>query len=185
MGHQAHGWQALLHCENGFLAFSGALHIFPTPQARSGYDLERWNATDLWRDAYGDLVDEETVFFAEDAFGEQFCFHHGQIFRFQAETGDLQPVADTLNDWAAIILERPEVETGCDLVRAWAQHGPLGADQRLAPRMPFVLQGAYDLDNLYLADPANSMRFRGNIARQLHDVPDGTPIDIRFTHGPE
>lgn len=180
-GRHAADWSDLLSARNGWLAFDGALHLLPVGVPASGHSVEAWNAPALWREAYGDLITDH-VFFAEDLFGEQFCFHDNQICQFNPETADTEPIADTLSDWAAIILSDPEVLTGLPLAREWAkQHVPVTADQRLVPKMPFVLNGAYELDNLYASDPVPVMRFRGDLARQLKDVPDGTSIQIRVT----
>jgi hypothetical protein len=50
---------------------------------------------------------------------------------------------------------------------------------RLLPKLPFVLGGEYNLDNLYLANSVEGMRFRGSIARQIQNIPDGNKVVLK------
>lgn len=52
---------------------------------------------------------------------------------------------------------------------------------RLVPKTPFVLGGGYNLDNLYALEASESMRYRGSIATQLRDLPDGAAVQLRVT----
>lgn len=36
---------------NGFLAFDGALHVWPISHVDHGYDLTHWNSHTLWRNS--------------------------------------------------------------------------------------------------------------------------------------
>ena len=40
-------------------------------------DIETWNTNTLWRDEFGTAA-KELVFFAEDAFGDQFAISQGK-----------------------------------------------------------------------------------------------------------
>lgn len=74
------------------------------------------------------------------------------------------------------------VLTGYPLGHHWqTQHGALAPGHRLIPKQPFVLGGAFDTDNLYSLDAVEGMRFRGELARQITGLPDGTAIEIRVT----
>jgi hypothetical protein len=48
------------------------------------------------------------------------------------------------------------------------------------PKVPFVLGGAFALDNLYAANTVESLRYRGDIAGQIRSLPDGTRIRLRI-----
>src|SRR6266568_426623 len=69
---------ALLRLKNGFYAFESALHVLPAAPFENEMTLSRWNSFGLWRHEYGELADKK-LFFAEDACGNQFCLHEGQI----------------------------------------------------------------------------------------------------------
>lgn len=75
--------------------------------------LEAWNSTSLWRDDYRDLA-EGLLFFAEDAFQDQFCLsaRHEEVLRFDAETGQVAVRGDSIQKWADVILSNYREETG-------------------------------------------------------------------------
>src|SRR5271170_5028650 len=81
----------LLNERNGFYAFESALHVFPASSYEGEMTLSRWNSFGLWRHEYGVLADG-MLFFAENAFGDQFCIHEGLICAFDAETAEIKSV---------------------------------------------------------------------------------------------
>jgi hypothetical protein len=174
--HGAELW-ALLTARNGFYAFERALHVFPSggPGVQT---LEHWNAPDAWRSHYRDLADG-CVFFAEDVFGGQFVLKGEAIHTFDPETGETEQIAADLEAWAGAILDDYALLTGHRLASAWqAEHGALPPGQRLLPRTPFVIGGAFELTNLYAADAVKGMQFRGDFAIQIRDVPEGEQLGL-------
>lgn len=172
----------LLNARNGFFCFLSALHVFPLSEASNciGYDLETWNAQSSWREAYPSC-EEGVLFFAEDVFGCQFGIARTGVLSFDAETGETTAIADTLADWADLISHESRALTGWPLAEAWqSRFGAIGVKQRLSPKVPFVLGGEFEIDNLFAVDSMESMRFRGDIARQIKEAPDGTNISIRL-----
>lgn len=169
----------MLRQKNGFYAFESALHIFPEGPFRHEMTVSRWNSSDLWRYEYGDLA-HQMLFFAEDAFGNQFCFHKGLVCSFEAETGQVEFLGRTLEDWAMTILAKYEGLTGYTLLHKWQlRSGALPSGMRLMPKVPFVLGGDYQIDNLYALAAVRAMKTRGNLARQLKDLPDGAQVQFR------
>ena len=169
----------LLTLRNGFYAFQSALHIFPIGTAEGIMDLESWNADTLWRNGYGRKT-EHCLFFAEDIFGGQFCIHEDKVCYFEPETGELEDLAPNLESWACLILEDYQVLTGYLLAHRWQkENGPLSSGKRLLPKVPFILEGAFEVDNVYAADAVEGMRFRGDLARQLDSIPDGANVKIK------
>jgi hypothetical protein len=170
----------LLYHKNGFFAFESALHLFPAGCRNSHFDLESWNSADSWKHLYGDVANGY-VFFAEDAFGAQFGVGHERVYKFDPETGEVEEHAPNLEQWAAEVLDNYEYETGYPLARdCQSQHGPLPEGKRLLPKIPFVLGGAYDVDNLYAADALEGMKFRADIWKQLRDLPNGAEVKLRI-----
>jgi len=168
----------LLKIKNGFYAFEAALHIFPSQRIRPPVSLEHWNEPRLWRAEYRGLADD-ALFFAEEAFGNQFCIRNESVCFFEAETGEFREMAKSIEDWARIILGDYEFQTGFPLLHDWQlKTGALQPGQRLIAKFPFVLGGEYVLDNLAAMDAVEIMRARGNIAWQLHDVPEGANVEI-------
>jgi hypothetical protein len=174
--------RALLALRDGFYAFDDALLVRPTSRPAAPCGIVEWNAPELWKREY-DFVDlGKLLFFAEDAFGGQFGLGEGAVRRFEPETGDLEIVARTLEDWARRVLSDASFETGFPLAREWAaRHAPLARGQRLVPKKPFVLGGDYAVENLYVLDDVKAMRFRASIARQIRGLPDGTKVSLEVS----
>jgi hypothetical protein len=153
--------------------------VFPGSLTDGVLDLFTWNATSTWKGEYGDLT-SGCLFFAEDAFGFQFCFKGDWVCTFDAETGKVVQLARTLEEWSTILLSGFREVLGHPLMVVWQQvHGALVAGARLAPRTPFVLGGTFDVANLYAADQVELMRFRGSLATQIRDLPDGSTVVVK------
>ena len=169
---------AMLTLRNGFYAFESALHVFPlTSDPASG--LQAWNAESLWRHAYKDLA-HGLLFFAEDVFQDQFCLSNKGVMRFDAETGQTTFLAGSIEAWADLILSDYSNQTGWQLAHDWqALNGPLPLGKRLMPKIPFMLQGKYSLDNLYVGNPLEGMTFKGDLAIKIRDLPEGAKIELR------
>jgi hypothetical protein len=112
--------RALLFRRNGFYAFESALHVFPSAAPGKEMNLNGWNSFDLWRFEYGDLA-EGTLFFAEDAFGNQFSLYDQHVYFFDAETGQLTEFSNDLEAWADHVLREYRVTTGYPLLHEWQE----------------------------------------------------------------
>jgi len=70
--------------------------------------------------------------------------------------------------------------TGYPLLHEWQEkNGALPVGRRLMPKVPFVLGGDYSLAYLYSPAAVSAMKSRGNLARQLKGVPDGSQVEFR------
>lgn len=171
----------LLGERNGFFAFESALHVFPAGRTASGYDVERWNDLKGWTAGYDGLA-TDSLFFAEDIFGEQFAIKGDAIYRFDPEGGSYTFIAKSIDGWSQLILEDYHTETGYVLAHEWqARNGALEANKRLVPITPFVLGGEYSVDNLFASDAMRGMQLRADIWRQIKDLPPGAKVEIRLT----
>lgn len=176
----------MLEQRNGFYAFESALHVFPlTGNPETG--LEAWNSASLWRYEYQDLG-EGLLFFAEDALQDQFCLSEKEngVFRFRSETGRTAFVANSIEAWADVILRDPRGETGWPFIHDWqSKNGPLPVGKRLLPKIPFFLGGEYKIENFWAGNPLEGMRFKGDLAVQTRDVPDGAQVRLNLAPKPE
>lgn len=180
-GTRADELESLLLRRNGFYAFESALHVFATGGTAPGSEpsLQQWNDPQLWRFEFHGLEEVPVLFFAEDVFGVQFCLRQGQVHTFEPETGEFGYLADDLEGWAAAILADYKFLTGWPLANAWqAQHGSLAQGQRLLPLTGFAFGGAFMLENLRAGDAIEGMRYRGQIARQMAGVADGSVVKL-------
>lgn len=173
--------KSLLSSHNGLTAFDGGLRIFGT--ASGGMPtLQDWNWQEGWRLAYKELVKENLIFFAEDAFGNQFAFDDGGVVYFNAETGQTTPFASSFSEWLAIVLDDPVDTLQLMLYKTWRSKGErLQPWEHLCPTYPFVVKATPPLHELYRVSSVEDMRYKGNFAYQIKDVPDGGQIKIRVT----
>jgi hypothetical protein len=170
----------LVSRRNGFYAFESALHVFPHGSGHEVMTFERWNALDGWRRDYGSGA-EDLSFFAEDIFGDQFAIAPNGIVSFRSETGEVEKIADTVEEWACLILTDYEFLTGYPVAHDWQEKfGVLKPSQRLSPKVPFVLGGTYDISNMYVAEAETAMAFKADLSRQIRDLRDGTRVKIEF-----
>jgi hypothetical protein len=175
----------LLERKNGFYAFESALHVFPlTSEPVNGSSLAEWNSDTLWRNDYGDLT-VGLLFFAEDILQDQFCLSSSGVLRFDAETGGTKVMADSLENWAEIILRDYDYETGWRFASGWqAENGSLPLGKRLMPKIPFFLGGSYSTENLWCIDAVQGMRLKADLAIQTRSVPNGDQVHIVFEKEP-
>lgn len=167
---------------NGLYALESALHVFPAGQQEGVMDLETWNDPNLWISRYDDMA-RGMVFFAEAICSDQFAIKGEEIVRFEAETGLTATVAANFEEWANLILQDYEWETGWPLAHEWQEaHGALPCGLRLIAKTPFVTGGKYDAANLDVMDAVEAMRFHGDFATQIRDLPDGTKIRIEIVN---
>lgn len=172
---------AFLSRKNGFLAFESALHVLPsTPVPETVMSVQSWNREGLWRSSYAGMANG-LYFFAEDIFGGQFAFSSNGVVSFDPETGDTEKLAPDLEGWADRLLDEYDILTGFPIAHQWQEiHGPLPLGHRLLPKRPFVLGGEFTVENLYVLDASQGMCFRGEIATQIRDLPDGATISLNI-----
>jgi hypothetical protein len=178
-GGDGHDLLMLLQKRNGFYAFESALHVFPAvPEPEHG-SIEWWNSDSLWRSSYGSLAND-ALFFAEDIFGSQFCLFQNRVFRFDPETGSRSGSGSSIEEWADLLLQASENETGWPLAHEWQnKFGPIAAGNRLVPKKPFVLGGEFSLENLHSVESVRAMNFYANLASQIASLPDGSSVSLK------
>lgn len=171
----------MLAKKNGFYAFEGALHVFHGQGFYANmneFSLAEWNDAGLWRMEYGDLIGG-LFFFAEDVFGVQFAIQDDCIVSFDPESGEIKQIAGSVEEWARVILCDFRLLTGFPVAHDWQRRfGGLPSGKRLLPKIPFVFGGQYDSSNLIAVDAVEGMRYRGQMWRQIRDLPDGAQVRL-------
>lgn len=169
----------LLLMRNGFAAYGGALQVFPAGDSAKNIALEHWNSESLWRSEYGSLA-HGCLFFAQDTLGAQFCVYDDAVYRFDPESAQKDYLADSIDAWAEAVCAEPAYQTAFPLLNEWNKtNGELPLESRLVPKIPFILGGEYAVENLHAVEAAAAMRFYGNVAKQIHDLPDGASVELR------
>lgn len=166
----------LIEARNGFYAFASAL--FVRPWGGGVGSAEWWNTAGGWGAAYGESVDGLT-FFAEDVFGFQFAVDPGGVHLFNPETAQLERMAASVEEWADQILANFNELTGYTLAQSWqSRNGPLKPGFRLAPSVPFILGGRYEVADLKEQRDLELARIRAHVHAQIKDLPDGAQVKI-------
>lgn len=170
----------LLSLRNGFYACNAGAQIFRAGDPGTGPELEHWNRADTWKQTYGSLA-EGLFCFGQDLFGVQFAIaDQHRVVTFDPETGARTDLGDSLEDWAAWLLEDPDTHGCRSFATAWQDaQGPLEHHQRLIPWQFFVLGGTYDEANLTVKDSATAMRIRGPIAQTVGVLSEGAELHLR------
>lgn len=173
-----HALESLSEFAAGFYAFDGALLVRPMQSSAVPLDVIMWNAPALWRGRFSNM-DASVVFFAEDLFGNQFGASNAGVTSFDPETGEQEIFATNIDEFAERIINDTDFLTGQPLIRAWrTSHGQLKPGCRLIPRTPFVLGGAFTIENLIETQEVEAMRIRAGVAEALRGVPDGASIEF-------
>ena len=58
--------------------------------------------------------------------------------------------------------------------------GPLAEGRKYCLKIPAALGGGYVSENLATAPMIELVRFSGDVARQIHDLPDGSTVNLKF-----
>jgi len=175
----------VLCVKNGFWAYESSLLVRPLQNGSLPLGIVEWNRPELWKHVYGFEMDQ-ILFFAEDAFGCQYCVINGEVGHFDPETGKIEILGKSLGLWAKIVTKDYEYRTGYPLAHAWqVRHQSLQPGCRLIPNIPFVLGGKYELENLHVGDDVEGMVFRASIAAQIRDVPDDSQVVINLVNNEE
>lgn len=158
---------------DGFLAFESALHIY----SKDGpFSLHEMNAIN-WSERY--QMSDKFFFFGQDVFAHQYAIHttNDSIIKLDIETGEQTMLANGIDDFFAIILNDFEYETGWPLARQWQiKNRPLELGERLQPKIPFVLGGAFDVENLFVQNMHSTINFFADFYNQTKDLKDGDQI---------
>jgi len=170
----------LLSKKNGFYAFESSLLVRALEKEGVPRSLEKWNAQNLWKETY--RIDLPNLyFFAEDIFGGQFALTESEVVSFDPETGGIEVIGSSLEEWSDALLSDYDYFTGWSLASEWQRmHGNIPPGYRLLPKRLFVLGGEFEVNNLTSVEEVKAMRSRGFFATELKDVPDGGQISFEL-----
>jgi hypothetical protein len=166
--------------KNGGFFFNKGLHIYGYSEFNNFHNADFINR--LLTEKYGEIV-KELVFFGQDLFGNQFSFDikKNKIVFFNIETGEREIIANDFIDWMEFLIDQLEYFTGNSLAANWNLDNNFRFDQRLSPKMPFILGGEYKLDNLYASDFPQYINSAAEIAKQVYNLPDGANFKIKIS----
>lgn len=159
--------------------FNYSLHIYGSSTIYAFHDL-KWR-TELFHELFSEFIAPETICFGEDLFGNQFVFYPEGVGFFMIETGEIEFIGKDFNDWLEKINESPDYYSGESLMLEWTQEHKIALSEILTPKIPFVLGGKLEIDNLYNSNYEKILRFNADLAKQLKDLPDGEVISFEIS----
>lgn len=169
----------LLNTKNGFLAFESALHIFASVDTDTAQGIPYWNGSRGWS-IYDDLDLSGYTFFAQDIFGFPYAISDkGIVCKFDPESGLMKAHSGSLEEWAGVILEKYNYETGWQVVHEWQiKNHPIDFTYRLLPQKPFIIGGEFKAENMKAIPSSQVAITYFHLYKQVKDIPDGTSIEI-------
>jgi hypothetical protein len=170
---------ALLSRCNGFYALGKSIW-FLSSDPNHEVNLHNWNLKETWLEGYGEAIPADALAFAMDLFGNQFMVVNDAIYLFNIETAELEHVADSLEGWAEQILQ-DNYWSGNSLAEEWLEEkGDIPENYRLAPKIPFMMGGEFEISNLYPSSLTKIISFSTNLFHQIKNIPDGTQVKIKI-----
>ena len=156
----------LIALKRPFVAFSGSL-LVPGDAPR---------ISELACDC--GLPDSRLALFGLDVFACPFgVSDDGTIFRLDPESGAFEARWSSLDSWCDWLEVQGWIEG--EVLTEWeAMNGPIGMAERLLPRVPFVLGGVADVDNLVAAPWALALEEYRWLRGQLQAYPEGTRVRL-------
>lgn len=160
--------------------FNNALHLYGFSKENEFHDLYYRNH--FFKNKYSWVENiNHIICFGEDIFGNQFVHYLEGFGIFFIETSEIEFISKDFSGWLRLITEDIDYYTGESLAIEWfQQNGKLEFYERLIPKKPFVLGGDYEIFNLYNKNFEYIVGFMSDIARQIHNLPNGSKIDIEI-----
>jgi hypothetical protein len=119
--------------------------------------------------------------FAQDVFGNQFVFNdEGQISLFNIESRSCDIVAQNFKESLSILINDIDYYAGITYGKMWKGEYELSLDQRIQPKIPFVIGGEYKLDNFYVNNYPAYLSYNADIAKQIYNLKDGEKVKLRI-----
>lgn len=176
--------RALLSLQNGGSFRGGMFHLMGACRALKHDDLATWNHPQDWKAAFPGCDLTRYVFFADDAFGNQFGYLTGEgeadpaVWRFDIQVGEFLEVAPALSAFLTTVLPDDGVWLlGGDYLDAYREHGSdWSPGYHLSLVVPSLLGGSFTADNLHPMAPAINMHLAGQVVTQVKPLPPGTEI---------
>ena len=167
---------------SGSVAFRGGLHIRGACRDPQWHSLRAaWEGTQAFHELYPAVLPSD-VPFGEDCMGDQFLLREGVVFRLAAETGALEEVASSVEEFLADV-EADAVETlqMHPLLQFEAEVGRLHPGQLLSAMPPFCMAESGEGVSLRAISANERRSFLASLAKQLEDVPDGGTVTFELS----
>lgn len=168
----------VIESNNGGFFYNQSLHVYSYSHNREFNDIEHVNI--VLQEQYGDMA-KGLVAFAQDLFGNQFCFDiasGNRVVSFNTETGRKEDIAEHFMGWLNTLYQHFGYYIGLTLMNEWRSRNSFTFNQRLCPKVPFISSGDFTVRNLHAVNFPAYIEAYAAIARQVHHFPEGTTVKI-------
>jgi hypothetical protein len=160
---------------NGFILHEGAVHVRGACLSPEWHSLRSaWRGARAFHSLYDDVRPSD-IPFAQDQVGDQFLIRDGVILRLSAETGEIEPLAESLQDFINKVSSDIE-----DFLNVGLGH-KMQPGQLLHAYPPFCFRESGAGASLAPLPASEVILFHADLARQIRDVPDGGQIEFKLT----
>jgi hypothetical protein len=165
----------ILSDTNGFVLREGALHVRGASLSPEWHSLRvAWRGPSAFHTLY-ETVRPTDIPFAQDQVGDQFLLRDGRVLRLSGETGDVEPLADRLEDFFSRVSEDIEGFLNVGLAHT------MQPGQLLLAYPPFVFRESGTGASLKPVRAGEVILFHADLARQIRDLPNGGQVELKFT----
>ncbi len=172
--------RALLSERNGLIALSGGFHLRGACTAPEWHSLRAAMEGPLALFRLFPEVRPDDIPFAEEACGDQFLLRDGVVHRMASETGDVGSLDVGLIPFLESVRDDGIATLNLEPLVAFLEAGQkLEPGQLLSVYPPFILAASEQGVSLKAVPSTERLIFLADLARQLHDLPDGAEITLK------
>ncbi|MEM6263398.1 MAG: hypothetical protein AAGI38_12875 [Bacteroidota bacterium] len=171
--------QEVLSQKNGFIGLNGGIHIrgcVHQPEWHSLYMY--WKGSEAFHAVY-EAVDEQDIPFGQDCYGEQLILRKDQVFILRTETGEMEPLSSSLQEFWGNLEKNPITYLGLE-----AFEGLLESEFNLRPGELINVYPPFVIDSP-VERTAKAISVEGRLSslkklyEEIKEFPDGTSITIK------
>lgn len=164
----------ILHDINGFILHNGALHVRGASVNPECHALRAaLEGPTAFHHLY-EKVEMTDVPFAQDQVGDQFLLRDNQVWRLSAESGDIELLSTSLDDFFRSVNEDIKA-----LLNVGLEH-TMQPGQLLMAYPPFIVRTSDSRVSLKPVSATEVIGFHAELARQIQNAPDGTSIEFKI-----
>ena len=161
---------------NGFILHQGALHVRGASLTPEWHSLRAaWLGPNAFQCLY-ESVHATDIPFAQDQFGDQFLLREGRVLRLAGESGEVEEIADSLEDFFSQVNQNIEQFLNVGL------HHTMQPGKLLVAYPPFVCRESGAGAQLKPIRAEEAILFHADLAKQIRDIPDGGRIAFKIVN---
>ncbi|WP_133645101.1 hypothetical protein [Zeaxanthinibacter enoshimensis] len=166
---------------NGIIAFNGGLHIRGCVNAPDWHSIKYyWTGEGALHKKYEEL-DEQDIPFGQDCLGDQFLLRNLTVHQLSGETGDLENLGLTFEQFISNAIEDPMNFLSLQPLQQFLnQGGHLTPGESLSVYPPFCTKESANGVSIKNVPTKERIDFLANFYQQLKDLGEGQQIQIKI-----